>query len=106
MLIINAFADAIFASLQGRFLLEQSFLISRNLTLPNCTNWGVELGLNIIKLKRISSIELPLELCERWLREDDAVYQTSGAPTWISLVRALRSIGANSLADMIEQERK
>ena len=60
--------------------LDSHFLISRNLTLPKLYELGVELGLNIIKLKGISSIELPLELCERWLREDDAVYQTSGRP--------------------------
>ena len=67
---------------------------------------GVELGLNITELKRVASIELPLELCGRWLRGDDDVLQTSGTPTWSSLVRALRNIGASGVARSIEQERK
>ena len=67
---------------------------------------GGELGLNITDMRRIAPEQLPLELCMRWLREDDAVYQTCGTPTWNSLVTALRNIGANRVASMIEQERK
>ena len=66
---------------------------------------GGELGLNITGLRRINSEQLPLKLCERWLREDDNVHQTSGLPTWSSLVRALRNIGANGIAARIEQEK-
>ena len=67
---------------------------------------GGELGVNITELRRIPAERLPLELCERWLRENDDVLQTSGIPTWISLVRPLRSIGANGLANRIERECK
>ena len=64
---------------------------------------GGELGLNITDMRRIAPEQLPLELCMRWLREDDAVYRT---PTWNSLATALRNIGANGVASSIEQERK
>ena len=67
---------------------------------------GGELGLNITKLKRIPAQQLPLELCEQWLRGDDDVLQTSGTPTLSSLVRAMRSIGASGVTDRIERERK
>ena len=67
---------------------------------------GGELGLNITDMRRIAPEQLPLELCKRWLREDDDVHQTCGTPTWNSLVTALRNIGTSGLANMIEQERK
>ena len=66
---------------------------------------GVELGLNRTELKRIAPTELSLELCERWLREDDDVHQTSGTPTWSSLATALRNIGASGMAKSIEKEK-
>ena len=65
---------------------------------------GLELGLNITELKRIPTEQLPLELCMRWLREDDDVHQTSGTPTWSSLATALRNIGASGVASSIEQK--
>ena len=65
---------------------------------------GVELGLNITELKRIPTEQLPLEMCERWLREDDKVHQTSGTPTWSSLATALRNIGASGVASSIDRE--
>ena len=67
---------------------------------------GEELGLDISQLRRTPAVELPLQLYERWLRGDDDVLQTSGPPTWSSLVRALRSIGANIVAHIIERECK
>ena len=67
---------------------------------------GGELGVNITELRRIPAERLPLELCERWLREDDDVYLASGTPTWSSLVTALRSIGASGVANRIERECK
>ena len=67
---------------------------------------GGELGLSIRELKRIPTEHLPLELCERWLREDENVQQTSGTPTWRSLVTALRGIGATGVAECIERERQ
>ena len=66
---------------------------------------GVELGLNRTELKRIAPIELSLELCERWLREDDDVHQTSGTPTWSILATALRKIGVGGVAKSIEKEK-
>ena len=66
---------------------------------------GGELGLNITELERIPTERLPLGLCIRWLRGDDDVHQTSGPPTWSSLVRALRNIGASGVASSIEQEK-
>ena len=73
---------------------------------PKLYELGGELGLNITELIRIPTQHLPVQLCIRWLREDDDVHQTSGTPTWSSLVRAVRSIGANGLANRIELERK
>ena len=66
---------------------------------------GLELGLNITELKRIPTEQLPLELCMRWLREDDDVHETSGTPTWSSLAKALRKIGASGVASSIEQKK-
>ena len=66
---------------------------------------GEQLGLNFTELKRVHTEQLPLELCERWLREDDDVHSTSGAPTRQSLVKALRKIGANGVANSVEQEK-
>ena len=65
---------------------------------------GGELGLNITALRRIPTEELPLQLCEQWLREDHDVRPTSGPPTWSSLVKALKEVGANGVARKIEQE--
>ena len=62
---------------------------------------GVELGLNRTELKRTAPAELSLELCEKWLREDDNVNQT---PTWSSLATALRKIGVGGVAKIIEEE--
>ena len=67
---------------------------------------GIELGLDITELIIVPTDQLPLELCERWLCGDDDVLQTSGNPTWISLIRALINIDLDGLADRIEQERK
>ena len=65
---------------------------------------GVELGLNTRELERIPTEQLPLQLCMRWLREDDKVHQTSGTPTWSSLATAMRKIGASGVASSIERD--
>ena len=77
------------------------------LSTPQLYDLSGELGLNITELRRVSGQELPGELAERWLREDDAVYKTSGTPSWSSLIKALRSqvVGATGVADRIQQEK-
>ena len=67
---------------------------------------GGELGLSITELKGVSLEQLPFELCERWLRQEDDTHQRSDTPNWSSLVRALRSIGASGVACKIEQDSK
>ena len=65
-----------------------------------------ELGLNVTDLRnRVSVDSLPRVLCERWLREDDDVQTRSGDPSWSSLAKAMRRIGANGLARKIEKEK-
>ena len=72
---------------------------------PDLYKLGTELGLNFTKLKKVPGQELPLELAERWLREDDNVHKTSGTPTWGSLINALQTTGATGVADRIEREK-
>lgn len=66
---------------------------------------GVELGLNIAELRKSLPKELAMDLCQSWLREDYEVHKVSGSPTWRSLVRALREVGATGIANKIEQEK-
>ena len=64
---------------------------------------GGELGLDPIKLNRIPSQELPRRISISWIQEQDHVKETSGTPTWRSLAKAMRQVGANGTADKIEQ---
>ena len=78
----------------------------KTLDTPRLYELGGELGLQISRLRRTPARALPFELCERWLRGDDDVLKTSSPPTWSSLVRALRSIRACGVANVIERECK
>ena len=64
-----------------------------------------ELGLDITDLSRVGGEKLPLELYQRWIREDDDVQRVSGDPSWLSLAKAMRGIQANGLACKIEQDK-
>ena len=67
---------------------------------------GGALGLNITELGRVPGDNLTLVLAERWLREDDNVHTFSGTPSWGSLIKALRAVGANGVANEIEDNIK
>ena len=58
---------------------------------------GVALGLNYTRLKDIRENLLD-EMLTKWLRGDDDVHETSGDPSWESLVRALEKAGYNGVA--------
>ena len=65
---------------------------------------GGALGLLYPNLKKMES---PLEdMVEAWLRKDDNVLTRSGPPTWKSLVKALKDIGNNGIAEKIIHEKK
>ncbi len=55
---------------------------------------GTKLGLDYAHLKRMKQESLPEEMVHAWLRRDDHVRET----TWNSLIRALESLGHNSIA--------
>ena len=61
---------------------------------------GGAFGLEFPKVSRMTT---PLvEVIAAWLRGEDNV---SEPPTWKSLVKALREIGQNGIADKIEKEK-
>ena len=64
---------------------------------------GGELGLNPVELDSIPSRELARSLSIGWIQEQYYVKEASGTPTWRSLTKALREVGANGTADKIEQ---
>lgn len=66
---------------------------------------GGALGLNIAQLQKSSPKELAMDLCTSWLREDYEVQDASGSPTWRSLVKGLREVDANGVANKIEKEK-
>ena len=45
----------------------------------------------------------PDDMVDAWLRKEDDVYEKSGAPTWMSLIAALKKIGQNGIAQDIEK---
>ena len=66
-------------------------------------NVGVNLGLSFRKLKSIREEDIPDETISRWLREDDDVTETSGHPSWQSLVQALEEAGYNGVVANIRK---
>lgn len=61
---------------------------------------GGALGLEFPKLSRMNT---PLsDVVAAWLRREDNVKEP---PTWKNLVKALRSIGQNGIANRIEQDK-
>ena len=57
---------------------------------------GLELGLRWHCLKNIMKKDCILDdILDSWLREDDDVTETSGHPSWLSLVKALEEVGTS-----------
>ena len=65
---------------------------------------GGQLGLKTAKLRKIPSLQLSLKMSELWLQQDYSVSKI-GTPSWKGLVRALRSVGANGVANKVEREK-
>ena len=72
-------------------------------TLPNgeVTRLGLALGLTYPKLKNM--LHCPDDMVDAWLRKEENVLEKSGRPTWTSLVKALRGIGQEGIAQDIEK---
>ena len=61
------------------------------------------LGLQYVHLKRMKEDCLLDDMLNSWLREDDCVTETSGSPSWQSLVKALEEAGCKGVAAKIKQ---
>ena len=65
---------------------------------------GGELGLDPIQLETIAPQDLARKLSIGWIQEQHNVKEKSGRPTWRSLIETLRKVGANGIADRIEND--
>ena len=65
---------------------------------------GGELGLNPFELDKVPSQQLARKLSIWWIQKEYYVKERSGTPTWSSLAKALRQVGANGIADKIERD--
>ena len=63
---------------------------------------GTRLGLLYPSVKRMKI--LPADMIEAWLRKEENVTKASGAPSWNSLVDALKDIGQNGIASDIKKK--
>ena len=75
-----------------------------DLDVPRLYELGGQLGLKTAKLRKIPSLQLSLKMSELWLQQDYNVSKI-GAPSWKRLVTALRSVGANGVADRVEMDK-
>ena len=77
-------------------------------TLPSkdLKSLGGALGLRYTTLDKMTSDALCNELVLAWLNQQDNVMKKSGKPTWESLMKALRTIGHEGLAQKITQGRQ
>ena len=65
---------------------------------------GLELGLKNVRLRNMMIKDCMLDdMLESWLRGDDDVIETSGRPSWESLVKALKEAGHNGVAATIKK---
>ena len=76
----------------------------RDLGTQKLLELGGELGLDPVELDTIPPRELARRLSIGWIQEQHYVKETSGTPTWRSLTKALRQVGASGIADRIEQD--
>ena len=60
---------------------------------------GLELGLRWRRLKNVKNDCMLDDILDSWLREDDDVTETSGHPSWLSLVKALEEVGNSHEAE-------
>ena len=82
-------------------LLARKFL--ECLTNDRIRTLGMHLGLRYVHLKRMKEDCLLDDMLDSWLREDDDVIETSGRPSWQSLVQALEEAGCKGVATKIKQ---
>ena len=61
---------------------------------------GGAFGLGFPKLSRMSNP--PIDVVAAWLRREDNV---NDPPTWKSLIKALREVGQNGIAEIVEQDK-
>ena len=59
---------------------------------------GMYLGLRYVHLKKMKEDCMLDDMLDSWLREDDDVTETSGSPSWQSLVKALEEAGCKGVA--------
>lgn len=65
---------------------------------------GMELGLDFNRLTNMKSSKYFLdEVVRSWLRQDDDVSETSGTPSWDSLIKALKAASFNGVASNIRE---
>ena len=74
----------------------------RVLTNEELRNVGLELGLSYNHLEKMGHDCLN-ELVHCWLNKDDDVMETSGAPSWKSLAKALEEAGFTGVASNIRK---
>ena len=74
-----------------------------NLNNEQLIGLGTHLGLLHPHLQRMT--DLPGDMVASWLRKEDHVTETSGAPSWGSLTNALEAIGQRGIASEIREGR-
>ena len=74
-----------------------------DLLLKDLKSLGGALGLRYPTMDRMTSDSLCEGLVLAWLNQQDNVMKESGKPTWESLMKALRTIGHEELAQKIAQ---
>ena len=62
---------------------------------------GGALGLSFSKLRKMT--KYPDDMVAAWLRREDYVMNSSGEPTWRTLMEALRKVGQEGIARDIEK---
>ena len=76
----------------------------KDLDAPKLLELGGELGLNPSELDKVPPQELARKLSIGWIQKEYCVKERSGTPTWRSLIKALRQVGANGIVDRIEED--
>ena len=66
-------------------------------------NVGVNLGLSYTRLKNFREESVLDDTISSWLRKDDYVTDTSGSPSWQSLIKALEEAGHTGVAANIRK---
>ena len=75
----------------------------KHLANTDIRNVGVNLGLSFTRLKNFREESVLDDTISSWLRKDDDVTETSGSPSWQSLVKALEDEGYTGVAANIRK---